>query len=143
MVPVKIKKLHPSAVPPKYATKGSAGFDLAVLKEVTIPARSRVLAKTGLSLEIPEGYELQVRPRSGTSLKTALSIANSPGTIDSDYRGEIGLILENTGDVDLIVGAGERVAQGVLAAVIQAEFQEVEELSETERGTGGFGSTGK
>ncbi len=140
---VKFKKLHDDAKIPEYQTKGSAGFDLASLESVIIYSKQVRIVSTGLALEIPQGYELQIRPRSGTSVKTKLRIANAPGTIDSDYRGEIGLIIENTGDDFCKIEAGERIAQGVLSRVQQARFEQIEELSVTERGEGGFGSTGK
>lgn len=143
---VKIKKLHPEAAVPKYQTKGAAGFDLSALEDVYIYPGETKLVKTGLSMEIPEGYELQIRPRSGMSLKTKIRIANSPGTIDSDYRGEIAIIIDHIGfserRIPYIIEKGERIAQGILQAVIQADFEIVEEdLSTTERGEGAFGST--
>jgi dUTP pyrophosphatase len=147
---VKIKKLHPDAVVPKYATEGSAGFDLVALENVIIYQGETLLIKTGLSVEIPMGYELQIRPRSGTSLKTPLRVANSPGTVDSDYRGEICVIMTNTDPLvpgyateRFFILKGERIAQGVICPIVQAEFEVVEELSSTDRGAGGFGSTGK
>lgn len=149
---VKIKKLHPDAVVPKYATPGAAGFDLVALEDVNIDPGQTKLVKTGLSVEIPTGYELQIRPRSGTSLKTSLRVANSPGTVDSDYRGEVCVIVTNISApilsgpyAGLPVGVkkGDRIAQGVICPVVQAEFEIVEELSSTDRGSGGFGSTGK
>lgn len=153
---VKIKKLHPDAEMPKYATRGAAGFDfVAAEKSVIYPGQS-VLIKTGLSFEVPEGFELQVRPRSGLSLKTKLRVANSPGTVDSDYRGEVCIIMTNTGqhqmqtasdttdeDEPIFIEKGDRIAQGVICPVYQAEFDLVEDLSHTYRGAGGFGSTGK
>lgn len=147
---VKIKRLHPDAVIPKYATPGAAGFDLVAIETVTIRPGETLLVKTGIAVEIPQGYELQVRPRSGTSLKTPLRVANAPGTVDSDYRGEVCVIMTNT-HYDCIntefgqfhFHKGERIAQGVICPVIQANFEEVTELSDTSRGTGGFGSTGK
>lgn len=148
---VKIKKLHPDAVIPKYATPGAAGFDLVALEDVEILPGCTRLVKTGLSVEIPTGYELQVRPRSGTSLKTALRVANAPGTVDSDYRGEVCVIMSNTNVYQGIdykakvenIKKGDRIAQGVICPVFQAEFEVVEDLSVTDRGAGGFGSTGK
>lgn len=139
---VKTKKLHPDAVVPKYATPGAAGFDFVAIETVTIKAGETRLIKTGLSFAIPIGYEIQVRPRSGLSLKTKLRVSNSPGTVDSDYRGEVCVIIENTGDSDVLIQAGDRVAQGVLCPVYQAEFDVVDELDETERGINGMGSTG-
>jgi dUTP pyrophosphatase len=142
-VRVKIKKLHEDAVIPQYQTTGAAGFDFHAIEDMEIPTRKIVLVKTGLSMEIPEGYELQVRPRSGMSLKTKMRIANSPGTIDSDYRGEICIIMENMGMLGALpydIKKGDRIAQGVICPVYQAVFVE-DELSETERGEKGFGST--
>lgn len=144
---VKIKKLHPDAVIPAYATPGAAGFDLVALTDITLFSGETKLIKTGLSVEIPQGFEMQVRPRSGTSLKTPLRVANSPGTIDSDYRGEVCVIMTHTGQPfwpgPFEVKKGERIAQGVICPVVQAQFEVTEDLSVTDRGAGGFGSTGK
>lgn len=141
---VRVKKLREDAVIPEYKTPGAAGFDLVAAEDVTINAGETVTVPTGLAFEIPEGYELQIRPRSGLSLKTPLRIANSPGTIDSDYRGEVKIIVTNTGQCDdyYNIYKGDRIAQGVIVPVMRAEFKEVDELSETSRGYGGFGSTG-
>lgn len=141
-VRVKVKKIHPDAVIPQYKTSGSAGFDLYAIEDVEIQPGETKQIRTGLIFEIPEGYEIQIRPRSGMSLKTPLRISNAPGTIDSDYRGEVMIIAENTSIVPFSVEKGTRIAQGVLQKVPQAEFIEVEKVSETERGEGGFGSTG-
>lgn len=141
-VRVKVKKIHPDAVIPQYKTSGSAGFDLYTIEDVEIQPGETKQIRTGLIFEIPEGYEIQIRPRSGMSLKTPLRISNAPGTIDSDYRGEVMIIAENTSIVPFSVEKGTRIAQGVLQKVPQAEFIEVEKVSETERGEGGFGSTG-
>ena len=143
---VKIKKLHEDAIIPKYQTSGAAGFDLHALEDVYIPAGHTKLIKTGLSFEIPHGFELQIRPRSGLSLKTKLRVANSPATIDSDYRGDVGIIVDNIENKDnvfssLQINKGDRIAQGVICPIIQAEFEESDELSDTSRGSGGFGST--
>ncbi len=129
---------------PKYETVASAGMDLrANLSEsITLKPFERTLVKTGLFIELPVGYEAQVRPRSGLALKKGITVLNSPGTIDADYRGEIGVILINLSDQDFIIENGERIAQLVIAKYEQAEFIEVNELSETSRGAGGFGSTG-
>ena len=157
---VKIKKLHPDAVIPEYAKPGDSGFDFVALEDTKIYPGQTKLVKTGIAVEIPEGFELQVRPRSGTSLKTPLRVANAPGTVDSGYRGECCVILTNTTGIEkhavvqdeqaVIVGGeiqyikkGDRIAQGVICPVIRAEFEVVEELSNSERGVGGFGSTGK
>ncbi|MFD1553156.1 dUTP diphosphatase [Putridiphycobacter roseus] len=130
---------------PKYETEGSAGVDLrASIKEtITLKPLERALIKTGLYLEIPVGFEAQVRPRSGLAFKHGLTVLNSPGTIDADYRGEIGVILVNLSNEAVQIENEERIAQLVFAKCEQAIFNEVSELSETIRGTGGFGSTGK
>lgn len=137
---LKIKKLHNDAVMPSYQTDGSAGFDLSALEEVLIYAGQTLIVKTGLSFEIPKGYEMQIRPRSGVTVKTKLRVAL--GTIDSDYRGEVGIIVDNIGDDLKRIGKGERIAQAVISPIIQSTFEQVNELDDTERGTGGFGSTG-
>lgn len=165
---VKFKKLHPEAVAPTYAKPGDSGFDLVAVEDVIIEPGETVIVKTGLAFEIPQGYELQVRPRSGVSAKTKLRLSNAPGTIDSGYRGEVGVIVDNVADdwdsdfayrayniskTDLVgetyhppetyrIRKGDRIAQGVIAPVITATFTESDELSETERGIGGYGSTG-
>ena len=130
---------------PQYETPASAGVDLrANLEEdIVIESMERVLIPTGLFMEIPVGYEAQVRPRSGLALKHGISVLNSPGTIDADYRGEIKVILANLSKDAFRIQNGERIAQLVIAAHEQAEWVEVEELEETSRGAGGFGSTGK
>lgn len=132
------------AVIPEYKTKGAAGADLCALLDapLTIPAGKFAMVPTGLFFEIPEGYEVQVRPRSGLAAKNGITVLNTPGTIDSDYRGEIKVILINLGSSDFTINSGDRIAQMVIAPVIQASFSIVENLSQTERGSGGFGSTG-
>lgn len=142
-VHVKVKKVNKNAIIPKYQSKMASGFDIFTSEDRLIPAGETVLIKTGLVMEIPEGFEIQIRPRSGLSLKSNLRIANSPGTIDADYRGEIGIVVENTGDESKYVPMNLRIAQGVIKRVPQAEFEEVETIDNTERGQGGFGSTGK
>jgi len=127
---------------PKYESKGAAGFDLCAATDEIVAPESRTLVSTGLRMAIPVGYELQIRPRSGLALKKGITVLNSPGTVDSDYRGDVGIILINHGSEDFIIKKGDRIAQGVVQAVTQAMFEIVEELDETERGTGGFGSTG-
>lgn len=129
---------------PAYATPGAAGMDLlaAVTAPVTIAPGRRALIPTGLQVALPAGHELQVRPRSGLALKNGILLANSPGTIDEDYRGEIGIIVLNAGDADFTVERGMRIAQAVLAPVTRASWAEVSTLPETARGAGGFGSTG-
>jgi dUTP pyrophosphatase len=142
---IKIKKLVEDAIIPKYQTSGSAGFDFHTVEDVTVFPKETKLVSTGLAFEIPEGYELQVRPRSGISLKTKVRISNSPGTIDSDYRGLVSIIVDNIsshGSLPYEIKKGDRIAQGVICKVNQAVFIE-DELSETERGEGGFGSTNK
>ncbi len=130
---------------PEYKTKHSAGMDLqAVLTEpLRLAPLERALVKTGLYIALPEGTEAQVRPRSGLALKKGLSVLNSPGTIDADYRGEIGVILVNLSNEDAIVEPGERIAQLVIANYLQVEWEETDDLDKTERGAGGFGSTGR
>jgi len=145
---IKIKKLHPDAVVPKYANPGDSGFDLVSTEEVFIYSGSTALIPIGLSFEIPEGYELQVRPRSGLSLNSLLRVANSPGTVDSGYRGEVKVIMTNSSSGNIldssptVVKKGQKIAQGVICPIIKAEFDLVENLEESERGANGFGSTG-
>jgi dUTP pyrophosphatase len=131
---------------PFYATEGAAGADIRASipekKSLTIKPGERVLIPTGLQMEIPFGYEIQVRPRSGLSLKSSLMVVNSPGTIDCDYRGEVNIILGNFGTTDYVVEHGLRMAQLVIAPVIQAKYTKTSSLGETKRGEGGFGSTG-
>ena len=132
------------AVIPEYKTRGAAGADICALLDapLTIPAGSSAMVPTGLFFEIPEGYEVQVRPRSGLAAKNGVTVLNTPGTIDSDYRGEIKVILINLGQADFTVNSGDRIAQMVVAPVTQASFTISDSLSQTERGSGGFGSTG-
>lgn len=129
---------------PEYATKGSAGMDIRASVEdaIILPAGKIKMIPTNLSVEIPEGYEIQVRPRSGLAAKHGIGIVNSPGTIDSDYRGEIKIILINFSDEDFTITRGDRIAQLVLSKVYQAEFSESIDLTNTHRGEGGFGHTG-
>ena len=136
---------HAADLPlPSYATEGAAGMDLlaAVMSPITIPPGGRMLVPTGLRIAIPRGHELQVRPRSGLALKNGIVLPNSPGTIDEDYRGELGVIVMNAGDAPFTVERGMRIAQAVIAPVLRAAWREVAELPDTARGTGGFGSTG-
>ncbi len=140
---LKIKKLNPEAIIPAYQTELSAGFDLHSIEDYIIKPMERKLIKTGLAFEIEPGYEVQIRPRSGLAFKHGITVLNSPGTIDADYRGEIMVLLINLGSEEFEIKKGERIAQAVIAPVVQAEFEEVNELSETKRGKGGFGSTGK
>lgn len=189
---IRIKRVHPNAVIPKYATNGASGFDLVAVEDVIIAPGETKLVRTGLAFEIPPGYEMQIRPRSGVTLKTKLRVGNAPGTIDSDFRGEVAVIVDNAAPLrynplcDLertskyrtidgaevetecvevcvssygnrdyyekrprtvlegtyIIRAGDRIAQGVIAPIVRAEFTEADELSDTQRGAGGFGHTG-
>lgn len=135
--------LSEGAVLPRYQSADAAGMDLCSTIDFSLEPLERMLVPTGLRMEIPRGYEGQVRPRSGLALKYGISMVNAPGTIDSDYRGEIGVLLVNLGQNRVEFKAGERVAQLVICPVIQVELKQVDSLSETERGAGGFGSTGK
>jgi dUTP pyrophosphatase len=185
-VPVKIKRLHPDAVIPRYATELAAGFDLVAVEDVIIEPGDTALIRTGIAVQLPEGYEMQIRPRSGISKKTKLRVSNSPGTVDADYTGEVGVLIDNvaqrlyeiedygngpeldvqyhdalltidnsgylpTGSIltedpvpvgTYIIRKGDRICQAVIAEAPQAVFVEVDELDDTKRGTGGFGSTG-
>ena len=145
MIKVLIKKLNPKAELPKYKTEGSSGMDLMALIEnpIKIKSQNSALIPTGLSIAIPEDMEVQIRPRSGLAAKSNISVLNTPGTIDSDYRGEIKIILFNHGKEEFTVNNNDRIAQMILMPVLKAEFEEVEELPKTVRGSGGFGSTGK
>lgn len=134
---------HAADLPlPAYATEGAAGMDLLSARDMTLPSGGRALVPTGLAMAIPEGFEMQVRPRSGLALKHGITVLNAPGTVDSDYRGEVGVILLNTSDAPFAIARGDRIAQAVFAPVTRAAFEEVVVLPETRRGTGGFGSTG-
>jgi dUTP pyrophosphatase len=141
-VNVKVKKLHKDAVIPEYKTPGAAGFDLRATAPVLIAPDCWAKVPLGLAFEIPEGYEIQIRPRSGLSFKTGLIAKNTIGTIDSDYRGEVCACLHNLGQETIGLAVGERVCQGVLKEVPRAIFTEAQELTDTKRGAGGFGSTG-
>lgn len=139
---IEIKKLHQDAHIPKYQTSGAAGFDIHSIENITIASGESKLIKTGLGMAIEDGYELQIRPRSGLALKNGITVLNTPGTIDSDYRGEIMVLLINHSKQDFIIVKGDRIAQGVISKVYQADFIEVSELDDTQRGSGGFGSSG-
>ncbi|MGN6497461.1 MAG: dUTP diphosphatase [Tsuneonella sp.] len=143
-VPVRIRRLpHGEGLAlPAYATLGAAGMDVLAAEAVTLAPGARHAVATGFAVAMPAGYEIQVRPRSGLALKHGISVPNTPGTIDSDYRGELKVILINHGNEPFEIARGDRVAQLVLAPVTQAAWEEVAELDETERGAGGFGSTG-
>jgi len=127
---------------PAYATQGAAGMDVVSAEDVTIPPGARHAVATGLALAIPQGYEIQVRPRSGLAFRNGITVPNTPGTIDSDYRGELKVLLINHGTEPFVIARGDRVAQLVLAPVVQASWREVDTLDATARGEGGFGSTG-
>lgn len=140
---LKVIKSDENAKIPKYETNGSAGADLSSVESKVIPARGKAVINTGLRFQIPEGYEIQIRSRSGLSAKYGIHVLNSPGTIDSDYQNDIKIILANHSDNDFQVSVGDRIAQMVIAPVIQATFEEIKEFEkETDRGLGGFGSTG-
>ncbi|MBL9012932.1 MAG: dUTP diphosphatase [Myxococcales bacterium] len=142
---VRIKKLRPDAVVPRYMTAGAAGLDLAAALDapVVIEPGARVAISTGLAMAIPAGFEGQVRPRSGLAKNHGITLVNAPGTIDSDYSGPITVLLINLGREPVTIQHGHRIAQLVIAPVVQAELEEVDELEATERGAGGFGSTGR
>ena len=145
MVKVLIKKLDPLVKLPEYKTSGASGLDLmAFIKEpIEIKPKTSSLVPTGLSVAFSENYEIQIRPRSGLAAKKNITVLNTPGTIDSDYRGEIKIILFNHGKEDFVINNNDRIAQMILMPIIKAEFEEVENLPKTLRGSGGFGSTGK
>ena len=145
MVKVLIKKLNSKVQLPKYKTNGSSGMDLMAFieKPINLKPQESVLIPTGISIAIPEDTEIQIRPRSGLAAKSSISVLNTPGTIDSDYRGEIKIILFNHGKEEFVINNNERIAQMILMPIIKAEFEEVEDLPKTLRGSGGFGSTGK
>ena len=144
MPTVKVQKINPHAEIPKYMTSGASGCDVCACIEVPLVVKplERVAISTGLKFEIPAGYEVQVRPRSGLSFKQGLTVVNAPGTIDSDYRGEVKILMVNLGENPVTVAPGDRIAQLVIQKTEQAGWIEVSELSESERGAGGFGSTG-
>lgn len=143
-VPIRVVRLrHGIDLPlPEYATAGAAGMDIVSAETLTLSPGDRAAVPTGLSIAIPEGYEVQVRPRSGLALKNGLTVANAPGTIDSDYRGEVKVLLINLGSRPVHIERGMRIAQLVVAPVTRGRFEEVDSLDDTARGVGGFGSTG-
>jgi len=145
MVRVLIKKLNPNVELPMYKTSGASGVDLMAFIEepIKIPPNSSYLVPTGLSMAFSEDYEVQIRPRSGLAAKNSITVLNTPGTIDSDYRGEIKIILFNHGKEDFIINNKDRVAQMILTPVVKMEFEEIDNLPDTLRGKSGFGSTGK
>ena len=139
---LRFRKVHPDAVLPSYAHPSDAGMDVRSVEDVTIPPGGRALVHTGLVMLLPPMYEAQVRPRSGLALKSGITVLNTPGTIDSGYRGEVGVILVNLGDADFAVKKGDKIAQIVVAPVTQPQIVETTDVDETDRGAGGFGSTG-
>jgi dUTP pyrophosphatase len=143
-VEIRVLRLnHSAGLPlPAYATTGAAGMDICAAESMTLRVGKRHAVATGFAFAIPDGYEVQVRPRSGLALKHGITCLNTPGTIDSDYRGEVRVILANLGEDDFIITTGDRIAQIVVAPVTQGTMTEAESLDETARGTGGFGSTG-
>ena len=145
MVRVLIKKLNSSVQLPSYKTNGASGMDLMafIKKPINLEPGKSCLVPTGLSLAFPEEYEIQIRPRSGLAAKNNITVLNTPGTIDSDYRGELKIILFNHGNENFLINNNDRVAQMILTPIIKMELHETEELPETVRGEGGFGSTGK
>ncbi len=144
MTKIQIKKLSNTVSIPKYETAGSSGMDIAahIENNIIINPGEKALVSTGFSVAVPKGYEIQIRPRSGLAAKKNITVLNTPGTIDADYRGEIKVILINLGKEKFVIENGERIAQMVVCPVVQANLEEVEELSSTERGSSGFGSTG-
>lgn len=144
-VTVKIKQLHPRAIIPCYMSEQAAGMDICALLEqpLQIAPGERVLVATGLAIALPAGYEAQIRPRSGLAWRDGISLVNSPGTIDADYRGEIKIIMINHGNKEVIIEPAERIAQMVIAPVVQVDWHRVTDLDDTQRSSGGFGHTGK
>ena len=147
-VPLQIFKIDQRVETPFYASAGSAGFDLRAFipdEKITLKARARTIVPTGLKVIIPEGFEIQIRPRSGLAFKAGISLTNTPGTIDSDYRGELKVLMVNHSDEDFEINNGDRIAQAIIAPVFIADFKEISEMpneENNERGSGGFGSTG-
>ena len=139
---LRFKRIHSDAVLPAYAHPSDAGMDVRSVADIAIPPGGRALVPTGLVAIIPPMHEIQVRPRSGLALKHGVTVQNTPGTIDSGYRGEIGVILANFGDKEFSVSKGDKVAQLVFAPVVQPEIEETDTIDDTDRGVGGFGSTG-
>ena len=144
MTKIQIKKLSSEVLTPKYETLGSSGMDVAayIRQDIIVNSGEKTLVPTGFSLSIPQGYEVQIRPRSGLAVKKGITVLNTPGTIDSDYRGEIKVVLINLGKDKFTVKNGERIAQLVVCPIERVSLEEVKELTETDRGLGGFGSTG-
>jgi dUTP pyrophosphatase len=142
MMQLKVKRLNPAALLPSYARAGDAGLDLFAVASATIGPGASALVGTGIAIELPPGTEAQVRPRSGLALKHAITVLNTPGTVDEGYRGEVGVILINHGQTAFVIEAGMKIAQLVVSPRIEVEVTEAAELSDTHRGAGGFGSTG-
>lgn len=144
---IRVLKLHPDAVTPEYKSNLAAGFDLVAIEDTTFELNETKLVKTGLAIDVGPGYQLEVRDRSGMALKTPMRVANGPGTVDADYRGEVSVIMTmtqtNKGDVGYTIRKGDRIAQGVVMEAFHADIEVVDYLNETDRGSGGFGSTGK
>jgi len=145
MVKILVKKIYKNIKLPAYKTSGSSGMDLLayIKKKITINPNKTAIVPTGIALAIPKNYEIQIRPRSGLAAKKGISVLNTPGTIDSDYRGEIKIILINLGKKSFVINSGDRVAQMILSPVVKAKLREVKKLPKTVRGKKGFGSTGK
>jgi dUTP pyrophosphatase len=145
MAKILIKKLDPNVILPEYKTDGASGMDILafIKKPIKVKSKTSSLIPTGLAVAFPEDYEIQIRPRSGLAAKKNIGVLNSPGTIDSDYRGEIKVIIFNHGEEDFIINNGDRIAQMVLTPIIKMELEETTNLPDTIRGKGGFGSTGK
>jgi dUTP pyrophosphatase len=143
MVQIKVKITDRKATIPTYATSGSSGFDFYCISETLIPPNTWRMIIPGFNVQVPEGYELQIRSRSGVAIDHGLIVLNQPGTVDSDYRGPLGIVIWNITNIAMTIEEGTRIAQGVICPVVRAEFVEVEELTNTVRGEGGFGSTGK
>ena len=145
MIKILVKKFDKNVTLPTYKTSGSSGMDLVayIKKKIILNPRKTALIPTGISVAIPKNYEIQIRPRSGLAAKKGITVLNTPGTIDSDYRGEIKIILVNLSNKSFVVKSGERIAQIIVTPVVKGKFKEVENLPKTVRGKGGFGSTGK
>lgn len=140
---LKVKKLRPDAIIPTRGSEKASGLDLYAVQDYMIISTCTVRVETGIAFGIPDGHEIQVRPRSGLSFKTGLRVVNTPGTVDADYTGDCSVLLQNTSQKDIEIKRGDRVGQAVLCPVVIPELEEVEDLSETARGAAGFGSTGK
>lgn len=146
---IQIAKLHPDAVTPEYKSNLAAGFDLVAIEDTLFSPGETKLVRTGLAIDVGFGYQLEIRDRSGMALKTPMRVANGPGTVDADYRGEVSVIMTNTkafytnGEGEYKIKKGDRIAQGVVMPAIRADIEVVDRLNDTERGAGGFGSTGK